>query len=133
MHLHPFWHFWMLSTAAFFGWLSYRYHRAPRRDAFNVGVAAVICVAILFAWSGLSVFGTEPARAAKTPSRAERMADRYKKAGVVCAEDMDNDSGNVCRVRVGDQECVTVLPDDDTKTSLGRGELTRCAPAKATR
>ncbi len=39
-----------------------------------------------------------------------RRADA-ERAGIVCNDLTDNTSGNICRVRVGDQECVAVLPD----------------------
>lgn len=106
-------------------------------DSFYGGAGSCLFLGtlILVFWS-LVVFAPEDhcdyacreRKDAKNEAIIEK--ERFETSGIVCAESQDNDSGNICRTRLGNKECVTILPDDDTKTELNRTELTTCVPVE---
>lgn len=87
------------------------------------------CAAAVLLYGGFAALiandNTDTARyEAQQQEAAER---RERDTGIRCNADDDNTSGNVCKVTLGDRECVAILPDDESGNSLAdKSQLVEC-------
>lgn len=83
--------------------------------------ALLTVVALLLAVAASGCGGDDTPK--DTPDSLPKVQKWQESTGIACAQvdvytgqegNADNTSGNVCRVTVNGQECVAILPDDET-------------------